>query len=210
MMSFLNGAAIGLIAGFPAGPLGAIAIKEMIQGRRNRGFFRGMGAVTANFLYAFILVFGLGYLADFLLDYQQYLRLCGSVLIMLLGAGIMISRRKQEPKEKRVFLTLGSAYLSGFMIAVSNPAKITAYTGLLTLFSIETISAGINWQLWCVITGIVTGSFAWWVVLFFLSSRISGKTSGLPLTLINRIFGSFIILIGALIMVATVIRFLAT
>jgi threonine/homoserine/homoserine lactone efflux protein len=207
MMSFLNGAAIGLIAGFPAGPLGAIAIKEMIQGQRNRGFFRGLGAVTANFLYAFILVFGLGYLADFLLDNQQHIRLGGSVLIMLLGAGIIMGRGKQEVNEQRAILTLGSAYLSGFLIAVSNPAKLTAYTGLLALFSIETISAGRSWQLWCVVAGIVTGSFTWWVALFSLSRRISWKTSGLPLMMINRIFGSFIILIGALILVTTVIRF---
>ncbi|MBN2443677.1 MAG: LysE family transporter [Spirochaetales bacterium] len=202
-MLYLQGIFIGLLSGFPAGPLGAIVIKDMLHGHINPGFFKGLGAVGANLLYAIVIIFGVGFISDFLLEKLFFLRITGSVIIIIMGLGILLRKNKEQTKDLPQVLSLGTSVLTGFMIAVSNPTKLAVYTGFITFLRLDLLFEGISPGAWALAAGIGTGSLIWWLLFVVIAIRLKHKNFTGSMKKINLLFGSCIILLGVIILSVT-------
>lgn len=79
----LKGILIGFAMAIPLGPIGIICIRKTLTEGRLRGLIIGLGAATADLLYACIAAFGLTIISDTLNSQRIWIRLIGGALLLL-------------------------------------------------------------------------------------------------------------------------------
>jgi len=77
LVFFLKGIVVGIIIAVPVGPVGIMCIRRTVFEGKLAGFVSGLGAATADAVFGIIAGFGLTVVSDWLLDYQQWLRIAG-------------------------------------------------------------------------------------------------------------------------------------
>ena len=83
MLAFLwKGVLVGLVIAVPVGPVGVLCIRRTIFDGRLAGFISGIGAATADAIFGIIAGFGLTFVSDLLLDYQEWLRIGGAGFLL--------------------------------------------------------------------------------------------------------------------------------
>ena len=82
---FIQGILIGLFVSIPMGPIGVLCLQRTLQQGRLSGFISGLGAATADTVFASIAGLGLTMISDFFQDHQLYIMLVGAVLLIFLG-----------------------------------------------------------------------------------------------------------------------------
>ena len=73
----LKGGAIGLAISVPVGPIGVLCIQRTLAGGRILGLVSGLGAATADAIYAAVAALGLVFISEILIGQQPLLRLIG-------------------------------------------------------------------------------------------------------------------------------------
>src|SRR5574341_143045 len=89
---FLKGLVIGVVIAAPLGPIGILSTRRILMHGRRAGFFSGMGAASADAIYAFIAAFGLSFASAFLTGHQFWLRLAGGAVLCALGVQVWAAR----------------------------------------------------------------------------------------------------------------------
>ena len=56
------------------------------------GFVSGLGAATADALFGFVAAFGLTFVSDWLIGYQQWLRVAGGCYLLYVGGSALLAR----------------------------------------------------------------------------------------------------------------------
>jgi len=157
----------GLLAGFlmcvPVGPVALLLIHRTLKGGRIDGLISGFGAATADALYSLIAVLGLGAVSSLLIKEQLWLRLGGSIFLMIVGTKVFLS----DPSEKT-----GSAnrpahisnLVSAFVLTLTNPLAFIAFTGVfaglgLVNRNVDYASGGL------LVAGVFVGAALWWFTL---------------------------------------------
>ncbi|MBN2737145.1 MAG: LysE family transporter [Spirochaetales bacterium] len=199
----------GLMAGFPAGPLGAITIGEMIQGRIKSAFIKGMGAVTANFIYGLVITFGIGFISKFLIEYQNIIRMAGALFVILLGLSILFSKTYTITDKKiSTPLPLGRSFITGFVIALTNPSKIFIYSGLISFWGLDAVNSENIVVPLLVAAGIACGSFLWWLFFALTAKKIKKKSGDHKSPKLNILLGILLILLGLYFFTSSLVNLL--
>src|SRR6266702_2221334 len=94
----LKGMLVGIVIALPAGPVGVLCIRRTIFHGRLAGFISGLGASTADAVFGIIAGFGLTVVSDWLLGYQDWLRLGGAGFLIYIG----VSAFTGDPRAGRV------------------------------------------------------------------------------------------------------------
>ncbi|MGD9978486.1 MAG: hypothetical protein AB7S54_11200, partial [Bacteroidales bacterium] len=66
MTLLIKGIIIGLMASIPLGPIGVLCIQRTINKGKISGFFSGLGAATADTIFAAIAGFSLSFIINFI------------------------------------------------------------------------------------------------------------------------------------------------
>src|SRR5216683_2017255 len=100
----LKGMLVGIIIALPAGPVGVLCIRRTIFHGRLAGLVSGLGAASADAVFGVIAGFGLTFVSELLLDYQNWLRLGGAVFLIYIGISalaadpVAASRTQRDPE----------------------------------------------------------------------------------------------------------------
>ncbi|MBK7867857.1 MAG: LysE family transporter [Ignavibacteriales bacterium] len=70
---FLKGLIIGFAMALPIGPIGIICVRKTLTEGKMHGIVIGLGAATADMLYACIAAFGLTMISDLILEQQFWI-----------------------------------------------------------------------------------------------------------------------------------------
>jgi threonine/homoserine/homoserine lactone efflux protein len=191
---FLRGLVIGFSIAAPVGPIGVLCIRRTLAYGRAAGLVSGLGAASADSVYGAIAAFGLSFIAGFLIGYQDLLKIIGGLYLLYLGYRTMVSRPQAEEVELKNE-NLASAYLSTFILTLTNPVTIIAFaavfTGLgLVAKSHDTLSAIL------IVVGVFLGSALWWFILSAGVGLLGQKMRPGLLLWVNRISGVVIMLFG--------------
>ncbi|WP_043931372.1 LysE family translocator [Bacillus sp. EB01] len=192
-MLLLKSILLGFSVSAPVGPIGLLCIQRTLAKGKAAGISTGLGAVTANMVYASIAALGISAVSAFLLDQQAVLRLVGTAFLLYLGMKTFFKKPAGQaanlPGE-----TLKSMYASTFLLMITNPVTILNFTAMFAGLGIEesTGSQGIALSL---ITGVAIGTAAWWVFLSIMVSLFR-KSITPHLGLVNKIAGLLIIILG--------------
>ena len=204
LLLFLQGLLVGFLASVPLGPIGVICIQRTLSGTHKSGFFSGLGAATADTIFATLAVFSLSFLTDFMELHKHWFTAIGGILIIVLGFSIFYKRVKRPSQRRQTRSSLLSDYLSILFLTLTNPAYILVF---ITLFAALGISSeghhtAVNLLL---ILGVLIGAACWWFTLTYAVSKLRRRFRLRHLWWINQITGAVIIAFGMLLVLSIVV-----
>lgn len=86
MISYLiKGILVGLLFGIPVGAVGTMTVHRTLNYGFGAGLMTGLGSSIADCFYAFVGVFSLTWISDFLLKYQLIIHIIGGAYCLCLS-----------------------------------------------------------------------------------------------------------------------------
>lgn len=186
---FWKSVSIGLAVAAPVGPMSLLCIHRTLDHGRPAGLIFGAGIAAADFSYAAVAAFGITAVSAFLLAGTHWIKLIGSLLLMVLGVRIALS--KPVPGARKSVARSGfRAFATAYGLTLANPPTILFFAGIFaSVASLATASqAGIF------AAGVFAGSMLWWIILTTVISRTSAVMKPPVMLWINRLSG--VVLLG--------------
>ena len=195
---FLKGIVIGLLASIPLGPIGVLCIQRTLCKSHKAGFVSGLGAASADTLFATIALFSLTFVLSFIESYMAVIKVLGGILVIIVGMTILLKNPVVQIRKNRAGKgnNLWSDYLSVFFVTLANPAYILVFVALFAALGIN--REGIPYANGLLmLIGVLCGTSLWWFILTFCISLLRRKFRPRHLFWMNRISGSIIVILGA-------------
>src|SRR5258708_1374419 len=85
VIDLVKGIAVGIVIALPVGPVGVLCVRRTLFQGPVFGLLSGLGAATADTMFGVIAGFGLTFLRDGLLPYQDLLGAAGGAFLLGLG-----------------------------------------------------------------------------------------------------------------------------
>ncbi|MGE5264415.1 MAG: LysE family translocator, partial [Acidobacteriota bacterium] len=173
----------------PVGPIGVLCIRRTLSSGRAAGLVSGLGAATADAIYGTIAAFGVTFISSVLITQQTWLRLIGGAFLCYLGVKAFFSVAADSNATVQGE-GLASAYLSTFILTVTNPLTILSFAAV---FAGLGLSAGGNYATASVLVlGVFLGSALWWFILSGGVSLFRSRFSPQGMRWVNRVSGVII------------------
>jgi threonine/homoserine/homoserine lactone efflux protein len=208
---FFKGLILGFSIAAPVGPIGILCIRRTLQFGRFSGFFSGLGAATADVIYALIAAFGLTFISDILIAGQFWLRLIGGAFLLYLGGRVFFtipSARTEQTRQTRQIshTTFLSDFTSTFLLTAANPMTILSFLAIFAGLGVSN-AQGDYVQTSLLVLGVFLGSAAWWILLSEGVTLFRKRVSQKMMLWINRIAGLLIVGFGATILLTLIVPF---
>jgi threonine/homoserine/homoserine lactone efflux protein len=196
----LKGAIIGFSLAAPIGPVGMMCIRRTLAHGHLRGFVSGLGAATADSVYAIVAAFGITLISNFVIQHEFSIRLVGGILLVLLGLRTLLVHPAEKPPRNGVN-GHASAYVTMFLLTFTNPMTLFAFAVVFAGVGAgsvvgDTLTAGF------LVAGVFLGSALWFLFITTAVHVYKDKFKVWGLKVVNIIAGSFILLCGAVILVS--------
>lgn len=185
---------LGVVVAAPVGAMGILVIQRVLAHGWLAGLATGAGIATADAVYAALAVFGVTVVAEFLVSFQDSLRIIGGAALVWLGwralrSGIA-TRAADAPDSRR----MGVLYSSAVGLTITNPLTIMAFAAVFASAGLVA-QAGIA-SAAIVTVGVALGSLGWWLALTTGVWAIRHAVSERIMVWINRISGGVLIVFG--------------
>jgi len=188
----------GIILGFciaaPIGPIAILCIRRTLACGWRSGLATGLGAATADGIYAGVAGFGLTVVTGLLTGHLAIVRALGGAFLVYLGVRTFLSAPPENPGTTGKG-TLLQDYASTVFLTLTNPVTIISFAGVFAALGIGGLSGGVSTAVLMVL-GIAAGSVAWWLLLVAGTSVLGSRCNTRVLGLVNRIAGVLIVLFG--------------
>ncbi len=191
----LKGIIVGLIIAVPVGPVGVLCVRRTLFEGPYFGLVSGLGAATADTIFGIIAGFGLTFVRDWLLGWQDWLGAAGGIFLLYSGGRALLAARGEEPAPLQGE-DLMAAFASTFALTVTNPITILAFTAIFAKVGFDggaVSPLGVS----ILVTGVFLGSFIWWLGLSFGLDALRRIWGHVSLLWINRASGGILCLSGA-------------
>lgn len=195
----IKGLIIGLSIAAPVGPIGILCINRTLNKGRRAGLLTGLGAATADAIYASIAGFGLTFVSNVFVSQQVWFQLIGGTFLCFLGIKTFLSKTSDHIVPIREQSLVGT-YGSTFLLTLTNPMTILFFAAIFagigaTGTSGGYVSAGL------LVFGAFGGSCLWWLVLSCSVSLFRTRFNARSTRWLNMISGLVIAGFGALALV---------
>ena len=170
-IALLKGIVIGLVASIPLGPIGVMCIQRTLSKSHRSGFISGLGAATADSLFATVALFSLTVVMSFIENYIAIIKALGGISVIIVGMAIFLKNPAVQIRRNRAGKgSLWSDYLSLFFITLANPAFILIFVALFAAWGISYDGIGFTDGM-IMILGVLGGASLWWFTLTFCCAR---------------------------------------
>lgn len=189
----LKGIAVGIVIALPVGPVGVLCVRRTLFQGPSFGFISGLGAATADTVFGIIAGFGLTFVRDFLLGYQDWFGAAGGVFLLYVGVKALLEGGEAEPEpveEEALF----AAYASTFALTITNPVTILAFAAIFARVGVREGAGFLDTGL--LVAGVFCGSLLWWLGLSFGIAWLRRVAGRVRLAWLNRISGAILTLSG--------------
>jgi len=199
---FLKGVFIGLLATIPLGPIGVICVQRTINKGKLSGFVSGLGAASADTIFATIAGFSLTFIISFIEQKQVAFQIIGGIVVVLLGTKIFYTNPiRQLRRHKRKKNSLTEDFLSVLLFTITNPLAVFLFLALFAAFGV--VSDQTKWFLsFVTIGGVFVGASGWWYIFTSLVDIFRNKFRLKQLWWINKISGFVIFLLGLITLIS--------
>jgi len=191
----LKGMLVGIIIAIPVGPVGVLCIRRTILHGRLAGFVSGMGAATADAMFGIIAGFGLTVVSDWLLDYQNWLRLIGAAFLLFIGISAFFQNPLAGTQSQRDPESLFADFASTFVLTITNPITILAFLAIFAGIGFTGGQATLGTAA-ILVLGVWLGSLLWWAGLIAGAGLVRLSFRHDHLVWINRASGGILVLSG--------------
>lgn len=214
MMNFeilVRGLIVGLLASITLGPVGVMCIQRTLSKNRLSGFVSGLGAATADTIFAMLAYFFVALISSFIESHLQILKLIGGGCVVVVGVNFFLKNPVVQIRRNRAGKSnLWQDFASTFVLTLTNPAfilwllvifsafNVGAENGAAVVDGIESAAAeasrvGRGLQM---ILGFLCGAAAWWLMLTMLIGLLRRRFRPRHLLWINRGAGVLITALG--------------
>ncbi|HPW66764.1 MAG TPA: LysE family transporter [Salinivirgaceae bacterium] len=192
----VKGMLIGFAVSAPMGPIGVLCVQKTVNKGRFIGFMSGLGAASADSVYAIIAAFSLGFLQKFFTDNQFILQIVGICVLLFLGIKIFATnqtkqiRKRARKKQSGVF----EDFISVFFLTLSNPLTIIFFGASIAALGIFEYEHTFLTQI-IIVLGVFIGAALWWFLLTGFVNLFRHKFRLKQLWWMNKISGGIIIIL---------------
>jgi threonine/homoserine/homoserine lactone efflux protein len=198
LLALGNGIIVGIVIALPVGPVGVLCVRRTLFEGPVFGFVSGLGAATADTIFGIVAGFGLTFIRDWLLGYQDWLSAAGGLFLLYAGIKALSVLRPPEPEPLDGEAVLG-AYASTFALTITNPVTILAFAGIFAKLDVGAEGGLLATSV--LVAGVFVGSLLWWLGLSFGISWLRSAVGGFQLKWLNRVSGAILTLSGAALLV---------
>ena len=192
-----KGIIIGLLSSIPLGPIGVMCIQRTLSKNQKAGFVSGLGAATADIIFATVTLYSLAVVMSFIENNLMFIKAIGGICVVIVGVTIFAKNPVVQIRNNRSGKgsSLWSDFLSMLLITIANPAFILIFVALFAAFGVSSDGQFISSVL--MIAGVFLGSSLWWFILTFIVNLIRKKFRPRHLLWLNRLAGALIVILGA-------------
>ncbi|MGE5269434.1 MAG: LysE family translocator, partial [Thiohalocapsa sp.] len=174
LIFLLKGVLVGILIAVPTGPVGVLCIRRTILHGRLAGFVSGLGAASADAVFGIIAGFGLTFVSDILLGFQDWLRLIGAGFLLYIGISALRADPLAGSRGQRDPESLISDYASTFALTITNPITILAFLAIFAAIGFTGADATLG-SAASLVLGVWLGSLVWWAGLAFGAGLLRGS-----------------------------------
>jgi len=201
----LKGMLVGLIIAVPAGPVGVLCIRRTIFNGRLAGFMSGLGAATADAVFGIIAGFGLTVVSDWLLDYENVLRLVGAGFLLFIGLSAFNADPLAGTQTQRDPEGLLADFASTFALTITNPITILAFLAIFAGIGFAGAEATLG-RAAILVLGVWLGSLLWWAALAGGAGLLRPSFRRDHLVWINRGSGGILVFSGVALLGSVLVK----
>jgi threonine/homoserine/homoserine lactone efflux protein len=195
MILLLRGILLGFGIAAPVGPIGLLCIRRTLAGGRLAGLLSGLGAASADAVYGSLAAFGLSAVYAWLAGWQPWLKLVGGAFIIWLGVQALRAPLAQRAaRGQEAGLGLARAYLSTFLLTLSNPMTILSFLAVFAGAGVT--SGGARFEAVWLVLGVFCGSAMWWLLLSMGVHLLGQRLRPDWLQWVNRAAGAGLVVFG--------------
>lgn len=205
MMGFeilLQGMIAGFVASITLGPVGVMCIQRTLSKNRQSGLVSGLGAASADVLFAVVAYFFVSVISSLIENHLQILTILGGICVVIVGVNIFLKNPVVQIRRNRAGKSNpGQDFISTFLLTLANPAFML---WLLVIFSAFNLGGGDGKLTFSkvgtgamIIGGFFAGAAVWWFLLTSIISLLRNRFRPRHLLWINRIAGLMITGLGA-------------
>jgi threonine/homoserine/homoserine lactone efflux protein len=206
ILTLLKGIAVGIVIALPVGPVGLLVVRRTLFEGPRFGLVSSLGAAIADATFAAIAGFGLTFISDWLIRYEDWFGIGGGILLLFVGAKALTLRSPAQPEPLSDEAILG-AFASTFFLTLANPITILSFAAVFTKLGGAEITDLPSVAI--LVLGAFLGSVVIWLSVVFGITGLKRFAGRFELVWLNRISGSILSLSGAGLIVAAIIGFVA-
>ncbi len=202
---FLIGILIGTTASIPLGPVGILCIQRTLSKDLRSGFISGLGAASADLIYAAMAFFSLSFAQAFFVEHSALIKIIGGGCLAVLGTHIFLSNPEVQIRRNRSGKgSLIQDFISVFGATLANPTYILIYATLFATFGLSNDMDKLHSA--AMLIGVFAGCAGWWLLLTFLINLMRKRFTPTTLRWINRISGGLIASLGAITLISMLLN----
>lgn len=195
ILLFLKAVLIGLSIAMPIGPIATFLIKNSLERGFKAGLAVGFGAALVEGLYSFIAASGFAFVAHFLNNYLDAMKLfCGFLLVMLAIFEIKSCDKNSAKELKIEYQGFAKTVFVVMLLTMANPLTIVFFAGVFATMSNNNFDA---LSIALISFGAFAGSLSWTASLSYFIAKIRHKISQKWMMQI-RLISAFIIAVFGL------------
>jgi threonine/homoserine/homoserine lactone efflux protein len=201
---FVKGFSVGFMASIPLGPIGVMCIQRTLSKGHRSGVVSGLGAASADLIFAIIAVFSLTLVMSFVETHMSLLKLLGGICVIVMGVYIFLKNPAVQIRKNRAGKgSLWSDFITIFFLTLTNPAFILVFVSLFAAMGVGQYTSGghIISSMFLLLV-VYLGGNTWWLTLTSLVSLLRNKFRPRHLLWINRISGALIATLGIIAIVS--------
>ncbi|MFC2115282.1 LysE family translocator [Bacteroidota bacterium] len=199
---FIKGIIIGLLVSAPLGPIGIMCIQRTLNRGYMAGFVSGLGAATADIIFAIIAGFGLTIIINFIEEQHIYFQILGGLFVLYIGYRIFNTNPVKQLKLQRLNKTrLSQDFVSIFLLTISNPLAIFLFVAIMAALKVANDLLSF-FELSIMVAGIAGGAIFWWSVLASIANRFRKRIRLKSIWWLNKITGSVVFLFGLVVILS--------
>ena len=136
---YTKGILIGLVASVPLGPIGLLCIQRTLSKSHRSGFVSGLGAATADSMFATVALFSLTVVMSFIENNMAIIKALGGISVVIVGVTIFLKNPVVQIRRNRAGKghNLWGDYLSVFFLTLTNPAYILIFVALFAALGVS-------------------------------------------------------------------------
>lgn len=189
----LYGASVGIILAAPVGPINIEIVRRGIRDGFLHGWLMGLGALTADTIYALAIVTGFSRFAESE-NLRIVLFLAGAAMMAWLGYGsIRTATSESDPGEQAIDVPRSRTYLAGFMLAAFNPFGIVYWLTVGAGLAADAVTRFGAGSAPVLVLGVMLGILAWVTTLSIVAQISRRFVTGPAMRWITGISGVFLI-----------------
>lgn len=206
----IKGMIVGFLIAAPVGPVGILCVKRTIVHGFFSGLFSGIGAASADTVFAAIAGFGITAIAALIESQKHLLEILGGIILIIVAIKSLMTKRQNHETEadsataERSKFAFVADYFSSFFLTITNPITIIAVGALLTSLGALEVSGNYLGTA-TLILGVFLGSALWFsglvtVIGFLLHKRLTLNS----MYYVHKIAGIIFLVFGISILIHSI------